>query len=105
LTSKFEPSTTIKVRVQPKASRNEVLGYSGDALRLRVTSPPERGKANEAVVSLLAEALGLAKSQVRIVRGHTSRDKLMLVALLTPEEVQQRLEAHLSHGIINAAKN
>lgn len=75
------------------ASRNEVLGYQGDSLRLRVTAPPEGGKANEAVISLLAEALGLVKSRVRIVRGRRSRDKLVSVASLTPEEVRRRLEA------------
>jgi hypothetical protein len=93
LTSKFEPSASIEVRVQPKASKNEVLGYRGDTLRLRVKSPPEGGKANEAVIALLSEALGVGKSQVRIVRGHTLRDKVVVVASLTPEEVRQFLEA------------
>ena len=49
-------SARIRVRVQPKASRNQVVGYQGEALRLRVTAPPEGGKANEAVVSLLAQS-------------------------------------------------
>jgi uncharacterized protein (TIGR00251 family) len=87
---------SIKVRVQPRASKDEVLGYQGDALHLRVTAPPEAGKANEAVVSLLAEVLDVAKSQIRIVRGHTSRDKLISVVSLTLEEVQQRLRVYYS---------
>jgi uncharacterized protein (TIGR00251 family) len=82
---------SLKVRVQPKAASNRVEGYRGDTLRLRVTAPPEAGKANAAVVSLLAQALGIAKRRVRIVRGHASRDKLVMVETLTPEEVQQRL--------------
>jgi|TARA_B100000315_G_scaffold209604_1_gene205439 hypothetical protein len=82
---------SLKVRVQPKAASNQVAGYRGDTLRLRVTAPPEAGKANAAVVSLLAQALGIAKSRVRIVRGHASRDKLVVVETLTPAEVQQRL--------------
>jgi uncharacterized protein (TIGR00251 family) len=93
LTSPAQSSASIKVKVQPKASRNEVLGYQDDTLRLRVTAPPEGGKANEAVISLLAEALGVAKSQVKILRGHRSREKLVSVISLTSGEVQQRLEA------------
>ena len=68
---------SLKVRVQPKAASNQVVGYRGDTLRLRVTAAPEAGKANSAAVSLLAQALGIAKSRVRIVRGHASRDKLV----------------------------
>lgn len=93
MTSQPQPNATIKVRVQPRSSRNEVVGYQDDVLRLRVIAPPEGGKANEAVISLLAGALGVAKSQVRIVRGHTSRDKLVSVVSLTLEEVERRLEA------------
>ena len=55
---------TFMVTVQPKASRNKVGGYETGTLRLRVTAPPHDGKANEAVVSLLAETLDVAKSQV-----------------------------------------
>jgi hypothetical protein len=84
---------SLKVRVQPKAASNQVVGYRGDTLRLRVTAAPEAGKANSAAVSLLAQALGIAKSRVRIVRGHASRDKLVMVESLTPEEVRQRLNA------------
>ena len=78
--------------MQPGASENQVLGYQGGALRLRVTAPPQEGRANQAVISLLAAALGIAKSRVRIVRGHASREKLVSVESLTAEEVQQRLE-------------
>jgi uncharacterized protein (TIGR00251 family) len=81
----------VKVRVQPKAAGNQVVGYRDDTLPLRVTAPPEAGQANAAVISLLAQTLGIAKSRVRIVRGHASRDKLVVVESLTPEEVQQRL--------------
>ena len=87
-----ETGVSINVRVQPKAASNQVAGYRGDSLRLRVTAPPEAGKANAAVVSLLAQRLGVARSRVRIVRGHASRDKLVAVDSLTPEEVRRRLE-------------
>ena len=60
-------------------------------MRLRVTAPPESGKANLAVISLLAETLGVPKSRVQILRGHASRDKLVLVESMTIEEVDCRL--------------
>ncbi len=84
---------SIKVRVQPRASKDQVLGFREDVLRLRVTAPPAEGKANDAVVSLLAETLGIAKARVRIVRGHSSREKVVLVESLAQEEVQRRLAA------------
>ncbi len=90
-----QPGTRVRVRVQPKSSRNQVVGYRGDTLRLRVTAPPEGGQANEAVVSLLAQALDIAKSQIEIVRGHAARDK-MVVVWMAPEEVRRRLEAEAS---------
>ena len=87
------PVANIKVKVQPRASRTEIVGYRDDVLHLRVTAPPVAGQANAAVVDLLAKTLGLAKSRVQIVRGHTSRDKVVAVESLTGQEVQQRLTA------------
>ena len=75
----------------PKRFPDYALGYQGDVLRLRVTAPPAGGRANEAVISLLAEALSIAKSRVRIVRGHASREKLVTVESLDQEETQRRL--------------
>ena len=60
-------------------------------MRIRVTAPPQDGKANEAVVSLLAKKLGIAKRRVRIVRGHGSREKQVMVEDLSAREVEQRL--------------
>ena len=92
MSQRAQPGARVRVRVQPKSSRNQVVGYRGDTLRLRVTAPPEGGQANEAVVSLLAKVLGIAKSRIEIVRGHASRDK-MVVVWMAPEEVRRRLEA------------
>jgi len=66
----------IKVRVIPKAKQNRVE-KTADGFRVRVTAAPTDGKANEAVIKLLAEHLGVAKSKLRVVRGVTSRDKLI----------------------------
>ena len=83
----------LHVRVQPRASRNEVVGWQDDALRVRVTAPPADGLANRAVTDLLARALGLPASQVALVRGAASRDKLFRIARLSPSDVRLRLAA------------
>lgn len=68
------------VRATPKAGRNEIAGRRADgALLVHVTAAPEDGKANSAVCALLAKALGVPKSAVRVLRGETSRDKVIEV--------------------------
>lgn len=82
----------MKIRVQPKAGRN-AIEVAGDKVTLRVTAAPEGGKANDAVVELLAKRLGVAKGRVSIVRGHKSRDKTVLIDDVTLEEVLAILTA------------
>ncbi|SMX31819.1 DUF167 domain-containing protein [Actibacterium lipolyticum] len=72
------PGTEIALRVTPKASRNAVKQEKG-GLRVYVTTVPEGGKANAAVVKLLAKAVGVPKTRLRLVRGQTSRDKVFIV--------------------------
>ncbi len=62
----------LPLKVVPKASRNRVVGWVGERLKVQVTAAPERGKANDAVVEVLAEALGLPPARIRIVAGQTS---------------------------------
>ena len=81
----------IEVRVQPGARRNEVTNR-GDELRVRVVAAAERGKANEAVIGLLADRLGLPKSALRVARGAASRRKVIEVDGLSAEEATRRLE-------------
>ena len=87
-----EETCTLKVRVQPKASRNQVDGFVEDTLRLRVTAPPTEGQANDGVITLLAKALGVSKSRLEIVRGHSSRDQRISVQTLSDQEVRRRIE-------------
>ena len=82
----------MKIRVQPKAGRN-AIEVAGDKVIVRVTAAPEGGKANDAVVELLAKRLGVAKGRVSIVRGHKSRDKTVLIDDVTLEEVLAILTA------------
>lgn len=86
-------SCTIKVRVQPKSSRNQVDGFQDGALRVRVTAAPTEGQANAAVIAILAKTLGVSKSRLEIIRGYSSRDKVVSVDTLTEQEVQRKIEA------------
>jgi uncharacterized protein len=70
---------SLKIRVQPKSSRNQIVGTQGDALKLKVTAPPVEGAANKACIELLAKALGVPKSCLEITSGHAGRDKRILV--------------------------
>jgi len=73
--------TRLRLRVKPGARATALVGAHGGALKIAVAAPPERGKANRAVVKLLAETLGLPASAVRITSGETSQDKVAVVAL------------------------
>ena len=75
----------LNVRVQPRAGRNAVEVSDDGAVRIRVTASPDRGKANEAAVELLAKRLQVPKSAVRIARGHQARDKTFEIDGTTPE--------------------
>jgi len=80
---------TFAVQVVPRASRNEIVGVHGDALKVCLTAPPVEGRANEALVVLLAQRLGIRKRQVEIVAGATSRRKMIRVIGLSPQEVEK----------------
>ncbi len=83
----------LRVRVQPRASRAAIGGWRDDGtLTVRVTAPPVEGRANAAVGALLAAALGVPASAVRVVHGERGRDKLVRVTGLTPAEIRRRLE-------------
>jgi len=81
----------LHVRVQPRARRNEVVGWQGGALRVRVTAVPEAGEANHAVGRLLADALGVAPSRVALIRGATSRDKSFRIEGLSLADVRVKI--------------
>ncbi len=64
-----------KVLLQPRSSRNQIVGLKADALKIKLTAPPVDGKANKALLDFLAKKLGVSKSQLQIIAGHTSRKK------------------------------
>lgn len=83
--------TLVSVRVQPRASRAAIVGWREGVLAVRVTAPPVEGEANRAVEALLARALGVRGSAVRVVRGDRSRDKLVRVDGLDLAGVRERI--------------
>ncbi len=84
--------TRITVRLQPRASRDEVLGWNEEgALRVRVKAPPVDGTANVALVQLLAKTIGVAKGKIMLVSGATARNKIIEIEGLTGEELKKRL--------------
>ncbi len=84
-------SVRLPVKVAPKAARNALTGWMGDTLKISVTTAPEKGKANQAVIGLLADALQLPKSALAVVRGQTSPQKLIEIHGLDEPEVWRRL--------------
>jgi uncharacterized protein len=84
-------SVRLDLRVSPGGSRAAVIGRHGDAWKVRVAAAPERGRANDAVVALLATTLGLRRPDVRIVRGTSSRNKTVELVGLTLDEAESRL--------------
>jgi uncharacterized protein (TIGR00251 family) len=81
---------TLEVRVIPNAPRNEVIGWHGGALKVKVHAPALEGRANEELCGFLAEELGLPRRSVTLLRGDKSRQKVLRVAGLAPEELGRR---------------
>jgi uncharacterized protein len=84
-------STRLELRVVPGATRPGVVGRHGASWKVRVAAPPEDGRANEAVVRLLADTLELRRRDVSIVAGHTTRDKIVSLAGISAQETEERL--------------
>ena len=84
-------TTRLRLRVSPGAGRAAIVGRHGDAWKVRVTEPPEHGRANEAVVQLLAKTLALPRDAVAIVSGHSGRDKIVELTGVGPALIERRL--------------
>ena len=86
-------STRVQLRVAPGAVRARVVGRHGEAWKVRVAAPAEAGRANAAVLRLLAETLSLPRTSVTLVSGHGARDKIVELAGLDPGEIERRLSS------------
>ena len=84
-------NTEIRLKVTPGASRNEIVGFSDGVFQVRIAAPPFRGKANKELAAFLSQALGVSKSVLAIVKGHTSRNKVITIEGMTRDDIIERL--------------
>jgi uncharacterized protein (TIGR00251 family) len=91
--NKVPAAVTLSIRIQPRASKNEVVAMASGGLKIRLTAPPVDGAANEALVKFLAATLSIPKSHVEIVSGHTSREKIVRISGLCDAEARRLLNS------------
>ena len=87
--------TVIQVRVSPRSSRNQIVGLDNRVLRVKLTAPPVQGRANKALKEFLAKSLGVAKGDVEIITGKTSRTKLVQIQGISPVDLSALLNRHI----------
>lgn len=85
------PSCTIAVKAIPNAPRSQVIGWLGDALKIKVHAPPVEGRANDALCEFLAEELGLPRRAVTVLRGDTSRQKTLRIDGISLADLRAKL--------------
>ncbi|MGD8229181.1 MAG: DUF167 domain-containing protein [Desulfobacteraceae bacterium] len=81
----------IKVKVLPRSSRNHLIGKEGDVFKVKLTSPPVEGKANNALIEFLAKKLGIAKGRIEIISGKSARLKILRISGLSLNDVSSLL--------------
>src|ERR1700690_1066629 len=86
-------SVVLSVRIQPRASKNEIVAMASGGLKIRLTAPPVDGAANEALVKFLAAVFSIPKSRVEIVSGHTSREKIVRISGISDAEMKRLLNS------------
>jgi uncharacterized protein len=82
---------TIKVKVTPRSSKNAVVGIRGDGVAVKLTTPPVEGRANKDLIKFIAKKLGVSPSSVTILKGDTSREKVLLVRGADAETTRSKL--------------
>ena len=85
--------TKISVQVYPNAARSEVAGFADGVLRVKVAAPPVKGKANRELIAVLSQALGTDRGKLSIIKGQTSRSKIVAVDGLSREEITKMLSS------------
>jgi hypothetical protein len=81
----------LRVYLQPKASKNEIVGSYRDGIKVKITAPPVEGKANEALIRFLAKELGVSPSCIEITRGHHSREKTLKISGNMDQELVKKI--------------
>jgi len=102
----LDKRATIDIHLQPGAKRNEIVGFKEGVLYAKVTALPQKGQANRALLELMAQTLGVPRSDVDIIRGQSSRSKVIAVHGLTCDEVKEILGRDLPcKDLIHSLKN
>ncbi len=86
-----DTKTTLEIHLQPGAKKSEIVGFRGNVLWVKVAAPPEKGKANDALIELLSGILSLPKKDLSLVRGLTSRQKVVAVSSMSMETMRSKL--------------
>jgi uncharacterized protein (TIGR00251 family) len=86
-------SNRLYLKVTANASRNEITGFIGGVLQVKIAAPPVKGKANKELTAFLSHALGVSKSSLSMVKGHTSRNKVIAIEGLSHDDIIKRLTA------------
>lgn len=89
--TKTERGCRLSLFIQPKASKNEIIGPHNGALKIKITAPPVDGKANAELIDYLSDCLNIPKRQIEILKGETGRNKSVEILGLSPEEVRLKL--------------
>jgi uncharacterized protein (TIGR00251 family) len=84
-------AVTFAVKVVPRASKNEIAGIQGDSIKVRLTAPPVKGKANSALIKFLAEKFGVSRAQIEIVSGETSKRKIVQLRGVSVAQAQNKI--------------
>ena len=87
----------ITVRITPRTAKNEITEIMDDGtVKIRLTAPPVEGKANQGLIEFLAKVLNVKRDRIEIISGLTSREKIVTILDLSPEELQARILSHIS---------
>jgi uncharacterized protein (TIGR00251 family) len=86
-----QAAITLKVHLLPRASQEGIVGMHGDAIKIKVTAPPLNGKANKALTRFIAKKLNISSSQVEIIAGQRSREKLLRITGISRAAVEKAL--------------
>lgn len=93
----------LRVMAHPGAGRASVVGIHGDALKVRVSAPPVGGRANQAVVEMVAELFGVKETAVKVVAGETSRNKRLEIAGISPDDAHRLIDEALARAGVKAS--
>ena len=90
--SESQVGVRLEVKVQPRSSRNQIVGEQNGALKVKLTAPPVDGEANAALIDFLSSCLKIPRKDINLVKGDTSRLKLVEIAGLNPDQLMARLD-------------